>query len=267
MSSPTLAELPQVSPPTLPRPDGTSWPRISIVTPSYNQAAFLEETMMSVLSQGYPNLEYLVLDGGSTDGSIELIKKYQHLITYWRSGPDDGPYATVHEGFQRATGDLLAWLNSDDTYFPGCLSFVAGAFAAFPDMHWLSSSSPGLINRFGDRTHGQLTGISRGSFAAGNHLPGAARRSIGHIQQESTFFRKALYEAAGGLRRDFKLAADFALWADFFYLHDVHVAPVLLAGFRSHGNNRSRDVDTYSREGMEALSPDYARRPSPCGVA
>jgi glycosyltransferase involved in cell wall biosynthesis len=108
------------------------WPRITIVTPSYQQAHFLEQTIRSVLLQGYPNLEYIVLDGGSTDGSVEIIRKYEWWIDYWTSGKDGGQAEAIDRGFERATGELVAWQNSDDLYLPGALAAFGRLFARHP---------------------------------------------------------------------------------------------------------------------------------------
>ena len=110
--------------------DAVPWPRISIVTPSYQQAAYLEECLRSVLRQNYPNLEYLVLDGGSTDGSAALLERYAGPLTYWHSRPDRGQGDAINQGFERATGEIVGWLNSDDFYLPGALFAVARAFLA-----------------------------------------------------------------------------------------------------------------------------------------
>jgi glycosyltransferase involved in cell wall biosynthesis len=113
-------------------PDGRPWPRISIVTPSYNQAQFVEETLRSVLLQGYPNLEYIVMDGGSTDGSVEIIRKYAGWLSHWTSEKDHGQADAINRGFARCTGDLLGWVNSDDLLLPSVLDLLARAHLERP---------------------------------------------------------------------------------------------------------------------------------------
>lgn len=110
------------------------YPKISIITPSYNQGKFLEETITSVLNQSYPNLEYIIIDGGSTDNSVEIIKKYQDKIPYWVSERDRGQSHAVNKGFKRASGDIIGWLNSDDIYLPQCLEYVVKTFRENPDI-------------------------------------------------------------------------------------------------------------------------------------
>lgn len=109
-------------------PDGSPWPKISIVTPSYNQGKFIEETIRSVLLQNYPNLEYIIIDGGSTDGSVEIIKKYEQWLTYWESEQDRGQSHAINKGWAKATGDVISYLNSDDIYLPNALRIVAEKF-------------------------------------------------------------------------------------------------------------------------------------------
>lgn len=115
------------------REDGSLWPRISVVTPSYNQVLYLEETVRSVLLQGYPNLEYLIIDGGSNDGTVQLIEKYADYLAYWVSEKDRGQSEALNKGFRRATGELVGWQNSDDCYKPYAFQAVIDALDQFPD--------------------------------------------------------------------------------------------------------------------------------------
>jgi glycosyltransferase involved in cell wall biosynthesis len=121
---PWAVEAPQIPPL---RPDGSAWPRISLVTPSYNQGDFIEETIRSVLLQGYPNLEYMIIDGGSTDQTVEVIRRYEKWLTYWVSKKDRGQSQAINKGLARATGELFNWVNSDDFLLPGALAAVGGA--------------------------------------------------------------------------------------------------------------------------------------------
>jgi len=115
-------------------PPGRSWPKISIVTPSFNQGFFLEKTIISVLQQGYPNLEYFIIDGGSTDNSIEIIQKYQKYLAWWVSEKDRGQSHAINKGFAKATGELLGWLNSDDYFLPNAFFKLAGAYLENPSV-------------------------------------------------------------------------------------------------------------------------------------
>lgn len=151
MHSPTLKELPPPPPNKTGWPwtaaasplsdqveDGVEWPRISIVTPSYNQGQFLEETIRSILLQGYPNLEYIIIDGGSTDNSLEIIKKYEPWLTYWVSEPDKGPASAINKGLQKCTGEWFNWINSDDLLLPKSLLTLASIAELVPTATWIS---------------------------------------------------------------------------------------------------------------------------------
>jgi cellulose synthase/poly-beta-1,6-N-acetylglucosamine synthase-like glycosyltransferase len=129
-------------------PDDRPWPRVSIVTPSYNQATYLEETIRSVVSQGYPNLEYIVMDGGSTGGSVEIIQKYEPWLARWQSIRDDGQYDAIQKGFHLSCGEIMAYLNSDDLYFPWTFKVVAELFTLFPQVDWLTTSSLHVFHRY-----------------------------------------------------------------------------------------------------------------------
>lgn len=150
--------------PARPRTDPADrhWPRISVVTPSYNQAGFLEATLRSVLLQGYPDLELIVIDGGSTDGSVDILRQYFPWLTYCCSEPDRGQSHAINKGFARATGEILAWLNSDDLYYPGAIWRAAEAMTesgsdiviGAMDKVAMSSDGPRLVQR-SHASHGQ----------------------------------------------------------------------------------------------------------------
>ncbi|MBX3327372.1 MAG: glycosyltransferase, partial [Nitrospira sp.] len=126
--------------------------KISIVTPSFNQAQFIEETIESVLSQRDSNLEYVIVDGGSTDGSVDIIRRHAERLTHWMSQPDKGQYDAINKGFVKTTGEIMAWINSDDKYTPWAFSIVRELFTKFPQIEWLTTVQPLSWN-----THGQLT--------------------------------------------------------------------------------------------------------------
>ena len=241
-------------------------PRISIVTPSYNQGRFLEECIDSILSQNYPNLEYVIMDGGSTDGSVEIIRKYEKHLTYWQSCPDGGHYAAVSAGFTHTTGEIMAWLNSDDKYHPNAFLKIACIFSMHPHVDWLTGRCT-LWDGSGNLAEQDyyLPTHSRKKFLEGNY-------SKPFIVQESTVWRRRLWERAGGyLNTKFSLAADFELWLRFFRYAELYQTGFMIGGFRKHGDQRSyNNVDRYHQECRDAISAELAAplesadfRPSP----
>ena len=242
----------------------SSLPRISVVTPCLNQAAFLEETILSVLDQNYPNLEYAIVDGGSTDGTIEILKKYSDRLTWWVSEPDAGHYDAINKGFAHTTGEIMAWINSDDKYLPWTFSAVVDVMTSLPQVEWLTS----LFHLFWDE-HGQAVscefhpGFSRELILRGGTLLGSGWPSWAFMQQESTFWRRSLWERAGArIDTNWSLAGDFDLWMKFAQQAEVYSLQVPLAGFRRHNQQKTaRQMDEYLRQARQSFQRHGGRPP------
>lgn len=215
-------------------PNGSPWPKISIVTPSFNQGQYIEETIRSVLLQGYPNLEYIIIDGGSTDGSVEIIKKYEPWLTYWVSEPDRGQSHAINKGWERSTGDIIAYLNSDDIYYPQTFKTVAENFSA---------KSSAIM--------GNLAFINSKSEPMGSSsapvVPSPDRFDLSIVDpdrwflpQASTFWISAMLEKAGKwMREDLHFTMDRELFYRSCKQGGIQVIGDTLAGFRVHEDNKS----------------------------
>lgn len=238
-------------------------PKISVVTPSYNQAEFLEEAILSVLNQDYPNIEYIVVDGGSTDGSVDIIRKYQNRLAWWVSEPDKGMYDALNKGFSRTTGEIMAWLNSDDKYTPWAFHVVGDILSALPEIEWVTTLYPLAWDEYGRAVRCYCRdGYSRQGFFRGENLPGAGWYAREYIQQESTFWRRALWERAGGcVDPSLRLAGDFELWARFWRHGELYCVATPLGGYRMHKNQKTASMmGEYRREANDALRK-YGGRP------
>ena len=219
---------------------------------------FLEKTIQSVLSQGYPNLEYAIIDGGSKDDSVEIIHRYESQLNYWCSEQDGGQYDAVNKGFARSTGEIMAWLNSDDMYFPWTFRAVAEIFSKFPEVEWISTLYPSTWNPDGVLASLRVRkGFSQELFFKGVYMRSDRYRDD-YIQQESTFWRRSLWEKAGGrLSSEYKLGADFELWARFFRHARLYGVRAVLGGFRYHGHQRSIEERTAYLSDCEAILKAY----------
>ena len=201
-------------------------PRISVVTPSYNQAEFLEEAMLSVFGQEYPNLEYIVMDGGSTDGSVDVIQRYADRIDFWQSQSDGGQAAAINAAFDRATGDIFAWLNSDDWYLPGVLSKVA---KVFQDSDVDLCYGRGLCYDNNGKwcgIYGDLHNWTRFTY-------------LDYIIQPAAFWRRSLWEATGPLDTTLNFSFDWEWFIRATHHANVTFIPELLAAFRDQGTNKT----------------------------
>ena len=223
------------------------YPKISIVTPNYNKAHFLERTILSVLSQNYPNLEYVIIDGGSTDGSVDIIKKYADQLTYWVSEPDKGMYYAIKKGFEHTTGEIMAWLNSDDMYHPLSLFSVAQIFVEHSEVLWLVGAQTHY-----DESHRTVAVYESPYF---NHIHFLMHR-YQWIQQESTFWKRELYDKVGGIKCDYRLAGDFDLWMRFSRHEKLYISNVLIGGFRHSNNQLSDDLKHYINEVDEIIAKE-----------
>lgn len=235
--------------PSLSLPPGKAWPTISLVTPNRNYADTLTCTLNSVLGQKYPNLEYIVMDGGSTDGSQEIIQQYSSMLTHWESCENDGgQYAAINRGFTHANGEIMGWLNSDDIHLPWTLHTVGAIFARFPEVDWIMGLPckmqhriPMSIDALRPRPRAL---IEQGIFNGGED---------GWVQQESTFWRRRLWEKTSGLPESYTLASDFALWLEFAKHAELNCVSLLLGGFSIGDKNRSLASGTHYFEEVDKI--------------
>jgi glycosyltransferase involved in cell wall biosynthesis len=215
-------------------PDGGSWPVISVVTPSYNQAPFLEECLRSVLLQGYPALELIVLDGGSDDGSGAIIGRYAPWLAFWRSARDDGQAAAIAEGFERSSGAILAWLNSDDCYRPGALPRVGRFFARHPRLAFASGDV--YLTDAASSIKGRIYAIRPNRFLTAN---------LGrHVwPQQGSFWRREVYQRVGGIDRSLRFCMDRDLFLRLTAAGPARRIPgPPLADFRQHEAAKSSTI-------------------------
>jgi glycosyltransferase involved in cell wall biosynthesis len=237
-------------------PAGGVWPKISIVTPNYNYGHLIEGTIRSVLVQDYPNLEYIIIDDGSGDDSVQIIEKYESKLGYFEHQKNQGQYPTINKGFSKATGEICGWINSDDVYLPWTFRVVGRIFAEFPEVDWIVGQPSGIQDGVVHSIYATRP-YPRAMIRAGlfNDNAGDGVRG-GCIQQESCFWRRGLWEKAGGLRVDLQYAADFELWTRFAQHAELYSVSTLLGGFTDRGKaNRSiANRDKYQNEVRQVVA-------------
>ncbi len=239
--------------------------KFSIVTPSFNQARFLERCMRSVLEQEHTDVEYLVVDGGSTDDSAAIIEKYSSRLAYWTSRPDRGYADALNDGFARAHGEIMGWINSDDMLLPWALRVAESVFHALPEVQWITTLFPLVMDQDGMVIAARRgEGYNARAFYRGRNVPLSPGFYTAVIQQESTFWRRGLWEKAGA-RMDpgFRMAADFELWARLFQHADLYAVGVPLGCFRFQKESfTSSRMDSYLGECRTVLNRYSYRAPS-----
>ena len=205
------------------------------MTTTLNALPYIVDTTRSVLQTPYPDLEYLIIDAGSSDGTLEYLRSIKDSRMRLELLKGSRQYEAVDWGFRHATGDVLAWLNGDDLYFPGTISCVARIFTDFPDVKWITGL-PSFVN-----AEGQCTVVSDLSSYPKRYIENGwfNEFAYGNLVQESMFWRRDLYEAAGGLNLNYDQAADFELWTRFARHSSLVAVSTLLAAWRKHGRNRS----------------------------
>jgi len=233
-----------------------AWPRITVVTPVFNQARYIEQTIRSILDQSYPNLEYIIIDGGSTDGTVDLIRRYADRVAHWVSETDQGMYDAINKGFAGSTGEIMAWLNADDLYLPYTLRTVARVFLDIPSVSWVSTRVPVIVNENGEATEiYRREGYCRTWFRRGWHLD-LHPKSKGTIMQEGTFWRRSLWQQTGGrVRSDLAMAGDYELWSRFWNAADLVTLDIPLACFRRHAGQKTVRLAEYVAEATQACPP------------
>jgi glycosyltransferase involved in cell wall biosynthesis len=233
-------------------------PLVSIVTPSFNQAPYLEATIRSVLGQDYARIEYILVDGGSTDGSVDVIKRHADKLAWWVSEKDRGQTDAINKGFARASGDILAWLNSDDTYQPGAISAAVKFLQAHPQI--------GMV--YGDANFIDDAGSVIGRFPAAQTDYNLLRQGYVHIPQQAAFWRADLWKQVAPLDPTFYFAMDYDLWVRLARISTLKYTPQVWANFRLHAGGKTIAADdrcwpemlrVHYRDGGSALAPIVAK--------
>lgn len=215
------------------------WPKISIITPSFNQGIYIEQTILSVLNQNYPNIEYIIIDGGSTDNTIDIIKKYESKITYWVSEPDKGQSDAINKGLKIATGDIINWLNSDDYYESNALNAIAEVFIKNSNINVVCGKGRQFTN---DKTIDYTKGLD----VYKNNIA----KTIGWLRmdQPETFYKTSVIKSIGPLNRSLNYLMDREWWLKYilkFGISDIKSIDNVVVNFRLHETSKTVSQKTH----------------------
>jgi glycosyltransferase involved in cell wall biosynthesis len=221
------------------RSDGYSWPKITVITPSLNQGQFLEQTIRSVLLQGYPDLEYIVIDGGSKDGSVDIIRSYEKRLAYWVSEPDRGQSHAINKGLSKATGDIVAWLNSDDFYLPGTLATIAEQAILYPDAGAWAGGGRQIDPETGKQLWERLPPpLGHKEILNWNQY---------YLPQPSCFLNRRMLGEKLHLNESYHMQMDFDLWLRISKDHVMKAVDKILSVNYRHGSAKTGRVDLQYR--------------------
>lgn len=231
--------------------------RLCMVTTNFNYGDYLEDCIRSIVhSRGAARVDYVLMDGGSTDNSIEIIKKYESHFKHWQSEKDAGMYHAIEAGFQHSDAPYMGWLNSDDQLAPWTIQTVFDIFDQLPEVRWITSRFPMEARKDGvPVTTTILPGVDSWGFFNGEHVRTLGLPSTGWIVQDCTFWRRDLWEEVGAsFDHSLKLAADFELWSRFIMKTDLYIVPVPLGIYRVQGANKAMvGRDVYRDECVQVL--------------
>ena len=220
-------------------------PKVTIVTVCYNSEDYLEDCIKSIMNQTYDNIEHIIIDGKSTDNTVSIIKKYENKYNmHWISEEDNGMYDALYKGFNMATGDIYAWLNSDDMYMPWTCELVATVMEN-TKIEWCTGI-PCHYNEAGIAHNiPRITPSYPRIFIKNGYMDG---RICTFLEQESMFWSKELWNKCGQIIKDYQMAGDYYLWRQFAGITNLYTIDSVISGFRIHNNQKSSNRDGYYHE-------------------